>query len=207
MNAAASELRVTAGRAPARLVLRRRHVVALAALVPAVLAGLYVSGNVRASLAQRTLRAQWATLSASPLDAAGLSTTSLGPDEPIARLVVAAAGIDLIVVEGGGTLRAPAHRPATVRPGLPGVSVIDGSRFGRGNMFLNLPRLAPGDSIVVQTRAGETRYRVTGIATMPASSIDDGKDATMPALLLVSPARAWGSTQRIVVRAEAVTGR
>lgn len=197
MNAAATHLR-----APARLVLRRWQVAALAAVVPAVLAGMFVAGNVRASLEQRTLSEQFAN--ATRLDATAWATSRLQAGDPVARLRVEAAGIDVIVVEGGGPARAPAHRPDSARPGLPGVSVIDGARFGNGNPFLNLPRLRLGDVIVLQTRAGTVRYRVTGIATMPAHSVDRGRDASMPALLLVSPAKAWGSRDQLVVRAEAV---
>lgn len=189
-------------RAPARLVLHRWQVGALAAVVPAILAGMFVAGNVRASIQQRDLADRFAR--ATPLDVTAWATMSLQPGEPVARLRVEAAGIDVIVVEGGDASRAPAHRPDSARPGLPGVSVIEGARFGNGNPFLNLPRLRIGDPIVLQTRAGTVRYRVTGIATMPAHSVDRGEDSSMPALLLVSPARAWGSRDRLVVRAEVI---
>lgn len=196
MSTAAADIR-----APARLVLRRWQIAVLAAVVPATLAGMFVAGNVRASIQQRQLADRFAN--AAPLDVTEWATASLQPGEPVARLHVLAAGIDVIVVEGGAPARAPVHRPDSARPGLPGVSVIDGARFGNGNPFLNLPRLRIGDGIVLHTRAGVVRYRVTGIATMPAHSVDAGRDAAMPALLLVSPARAWGSGDRLVVRAEA----
>ncbi|HVL88932.1 MAG TPA: sortase [Actinomycetota bacterium] len=192
-----------AGAAP-RLVLHRWQAIALATLVPALLSGLYVSTNVRASLAQRSLRAQWEpAVAAGPVAPATLAARAFTPGEPVARLGIAATGADLIVVAGGnGARQGPALAAGSAYPGLPGVSVIEAGRFGYGNMFLHLDRLIPGDTIVVETLAGVRRFTVRSVRVLPASAIDPREDSVTPVLLLAAPARAWGSSDRIVVRAE-----
>ncbi|HEX9696509.1 MAG TPA: sortase [Actinomycetota bacterium] len=180
----------------------------MAAVVPALLAGLYVTSNVRASLAQRSLRAQWeTTVAAGTIEPAELSARSFAAGAPVARLGIAAIGMDLIVVEGGaGTRRGPAHAIESVHPGLPGVAIVEAGRFGYGNMFMRLDRLVPGDVIVVRTLAGDRRFTVRSVETVPATAIDPQRDSITPTLLLVAPARSWGSEDRVVVRAEATAG-
>lgn len=208
MSATAADFAGAAGRAPARLVLRRWQMVALLAIAPALLASLYVGSNARASLAQRDLRASWESATTeTPVEPATLATRTFAAGQPVARLGIAAIGLDLIVVEGGArTRRAPVHAPETVLPGLSGISLIEAGRFGNGNMFMHIGRLVAGDVIIVQTLAGVTRFVVRDVSMIPATAIDARRDATAPTLLLVAPARVWGSDERIVVRAEAGGG-
>ncbi|GAC1408693.1 MAG: hypothetical protein NVSMB57_00320 [Actinomycetota bacterium] len=198
-----------AQRKPLQLSVRRWHIVAIVALVPVLLIGAYAATNVAASMTQRALHARWESMrlhahpSAEPAEPPGTRTVANG--NPIARIGVPAIGMDLVVVEGTGPGGAPLHLSHTVLPGLPGVAAVRGGRFGYGNQFLGLERLVPGDVVMVQTLAGETRMTVRSVSIVAPARVDTGDNGGPPALLLLAPARAWGGSDLIVVRAEAAS--
>jgi sortase A len=66
-------------------------------------------------------------------------------------------GIDDSALERG-----PGHYSSTSLPGQTGNFALAGHRVGKGEPFLNLDQLAPGDPIVVQTAANWYVYRVLG---------------------------------------------
>lgn len=193
-------------RARLRLRLRRWQAWALAAAVPVALVAVYAATNLTATLAQRDLRARFEAMrAAGPVSPAALSSRVFAPGEPVARLVAPTVGLDLIVVEGGNGRRGPAHLPSSAIPGLPGRAVVAGGRFGFGNFFLPLGRLRPGDVLVVETLSGVYRFAVRAVEVVSPSTIgvEDSERAT---LVLLSPARAWGGTDRLAVHADLVSG-
>lgn len=169
--------------------------------------GAYAGTNVSASLAQRDLRERWAAAVAAAQDAGGaaIATRTFAPGSPVARLVVPAIKLDLVVVEGGNGHRGPAHLPASAVPGSFGVAVITAGRFGFGNFFLGLERLRVGDEIVVEDLSGARTYRVTEVRTVPSARLTIGEDSNDRVLELVGAARVWGD-DRILVRAVAGGG-
>ncbi|UQX88575.1 class E sortase [Jatrophihabitans telluris] len=58
--------------------------------------------------------------------------------------------------------RGPGHYPGTAIPGQIGNFSVAGHRVGKGEPFLNLDQLNPGDDIVVQTAANWYVYQVLG---------------------------------------------
>lgn len=185
-------------RASARL--RRALVFGAATTAAAVLLG-FVASNIYASLAQRDLRDRWERALAHP--GARLQAR---PGDPVARIRLPAAGIDAVVVEGGGHgRRAPVHHAPTVLPGRPGLSAIEAGRLGFGSFFARIDRVAPGDEIDVQWIGGVTAYRVIDVRRMARTEIDFASNGDAALLMLIAPASRLGRGERIVVRAKAVT--
>jgi sortase A len=76
------------------------------------------------------------------------------------RLRVPAAGYDAIVREGVGLdvlLRGPGHYPGSAWPGQPGVVGIAAHNV----YWIRFDQLRPGDGVIVDTRYGTYRYRIT----------------------------------------------
>jgi LPXTG-site transpeptidase (sortase) family protein len=185
---------------------RAKPALALFLVVAAVGVSAYVATNVSASLAQRDLRERWArSLDAASADPAGLATRTAIPGEPVARLVIPAVKLDLIVVEGGAGHRGPAHMPSSALPGSFGVSVLEAGRFGFGNFFLPLEQLRVGDEIIVESLTGATRYRVSEVSTIPADRLTLSEDSNDRVIELTAARRFWGG-DRLVVRASSRAG-
>jgi sortase A len=58
--------------------------------------------------------------------------------------------------------KGPAHYGRTAFPGRRGNFAVAGHRVGKGEPFLNLDDLVPGDPVIVETRQGWFVYRVKG---------------------------------------------
>jgi LPXTG-site transpeptidase (sortase) family protein len=185
------------GRSSARL---RRALAsgAIATLLAALL--VFVGSNVFASLAQRDLAQRWDAARAHP--AAHLPPHT---GDPVARLRIAGAGVDAIVVEGpaSSTQRAPVHRASTALPGRSGVSVIEAGRLGFGSFFAWLDRVAPGDEVAVQGFDGIVVYHVIDVRRLAREEIDVNESGDAAILMLIAPASRLGGGDRIVVRAKA----
>ncbi len=67
--------------------------------------------------------------------------------------------------------RGPGHYPSTQVPGQIGNFAIAGHRVGKGEPFLNLDQLRPGDKIVVQTASNWYIYTVLGDQAAYAAAI------------------------------------
>jgi len=61
--------------------------------------------------------------------------------------------------------KGPGHYVGTALPGMVGNFAVAGHRVGKGEPFLNLDQLRPGDPIVVETKTNWYVYRVLGDAT------------------------------------------
>lgn len=59
--------------------------------------------------------------------------------------------------------KGPAHYGRTAMPGRRGNFAVAGHRVGKGEPFLNLDDLVPGDPVIVETRQGWFVYRVKGM--------------------------------------------
>jgi sortase A len=185
---------------------RRLLIVAGALLAALVLA--FVGTNAWTSIQQRSLEdrfdaaaASWATL-----DAAGRSSLTFAPGEPVARIGIASIGLDAIVVEGATPSlmrRAPGHLAGSATPGESGIAIITANRIGFGGFFLRLDRLAVGDRIVTESAFGTTTYTVTEVRTIPATQLDLRTDSSRRVLMLIGSSRLAGGSDRLVVTAVA----
>lgn len=186
---------------------RRRSPRVLAAVIPAALVGAFLASNLQASLAQRTLRQQWAKSVAdardlSPID---LARRTYARGEAVARLHIPAMALDAVVVEGADPAqvrRGPAHLASSPIPGEDGMAVITGNRLGFGGFLGDLDRLRIGDRIEVETLAGPVTFIVSSVDVVSADQLDLTSTGTRPMLMLFAGAKRWGGGDRIVVRAE-----
>ena len=146
------------------------------------------------------------------------ATTAPPPDaqlvaangEAVARLAIGKIGLDVIVVEGvePDDLRdGPGHYPGTPMPGEDGNVVLSGHRTTYGAPFHNLDHLAEGDSMVVQTRAGEFEYKVQWVQIVNPDNLSvtvstpGAKEIT-----LTTCHPKFRATERLIVRAVQVAG-
>ena len=146
---------------------------------------------------------------------------SLQVGDSLTRIKIPKIGVDVVVVEGTtpSALRAGAgHYPETVLPCEDGNVAIAGHRTTYGKPFANVDRLAPGDTIILETPVGECTYEVdkplTGRTLASGSTagfIVSPADRTVVAdtpgsrnLTLTSCHPKGSAKQRIVIRAHLV---
>jgi sortase A len=146
----------------------------------------------------------------------------------IADLYIPRLGRDYAwtVVEGTSAAdleRGPGHYPFSALPGHVGNFAVAGHRVGKGEPFLNLDRLRPGDPVVVETASRWYVYRVLarngGPAGVPWREIvDPGDGAVVDAvpghpdyrarwrlLTMTTCHPKFTAAQRMVVHARLVT--
>ncbi len=158
----------------------RRAAGALLTIVGAALLLFAGAGYARGHLARERAQARWTEIA----DAAGRGTAPRGgadssdsstsyeraAGEPVGRIAIPAVGLDEIVLEGvtEAQLEAgPGHVPETVLPGEPGNSVISAHR---DRHFRALGRVAVGDTVVTETRAGSELWVVTRLRIAEAGT-------------------------------------
>ncbi|MCW2491964.1 MAG: class sortase [Frankiales bacterium] len=95
--------------------------------------------------------------------------------EGFANLYIPRFGKDFAwtVVQGtaaGDLERGPGHYTDTAVPGQLGNFALAGHRVGKGEPFLNLDQLVPGDSVVVQTAGNWYVYKILGDAKKYAAA-------------------------------------
>jgi sortase A len=97
----------------------------------------------------------------------------------IANLYIPRFGLDYAwTIVQGSTVpndaeleKGPAHYGQTALPGQVGNFAVAGHRVGKGEPFLNLDRLVPGDAIIVETKSQWYVYRVKGATSPPDLSV------------------------------------
>jgi sortase A len=133
------------------------------------------------------------------------------------------------IVEGVGDAQleeGPGHYSTSALPGQVGDFAVAGHRVGKGEPFLNIDHLKPGDSIVVQTKDDWFVYHVLGdVATgnlatenvqgvpgqqvVPPSNYSvvapvpghDGQTPTLPYMTLTTCTPKFSATDRLIVHA------
>lgn len=121
-----------------------------------------------------------------PLPNGGTSTIPLGTG--IANLYVPRFGKDYAwtIVEGVNDKdleKGPGHYPGTAKPGETGNFAVAGHRVGKGEPFLNLDKLHPGDAVIIETKKSWFVYKVKGQARDISAADADG----IPGRQIVSP--------------------
>ena len=147
-------------------------------------------------------------------NSAQLRQTSLGRSgaryargEAIAKLSIPRLSTTLYVLEGTedkDLKRGPGHMEGTVMPGSGGNCVIAGHR---DTHFRVLKNISKGDEIVVQSRQGTYKYRVTGMSVVAPDNTDSLQPTAKGVLNLITcfPFDYVGSApRRFVVHADLI---
>jgi len=108
----------------------------------------------------------------------------------IANLYIPRLGTDyhFTIVEGtddASLERGPGHYADTALPGQVGNFAVAGHRVGKGEPFLNLDHLRPGDAVVVETKSEWYVYRVKG--NVQTGDLSDTGADDIPGRQIVSP--------------------
>ncbi|MBE7188515.1 MAG: class E sortase [Jatrophihabitans endophyticus] len=120
-------------------------------------------------VAERTEHS-WETRTGGRLPLPGAADPTIPLGQGIANLYIPRLGRDFhfFVVQGSSVPtesqldEGPAHYAGTALPGRVGNFAVAGHRVGKGEPFLNLDKLQPGDPIVVETKTDWYVYRVKG---------------------------------------------
>jgi len=131
--------------------------------------------------------------------------------DALTRIKIPTIGVDVVVVEGttASALRAGAgHYPQTPLPCESGNVGIAGHRTTYGKPFANIDRLAPGDTIILDTPVGSCAYEVSRppFVTTPNDLSVVANDPTTKTLTLTSCHPKGSASHRIVVRATFAKG-
>jgi sortase A len=126
---------------------------------------------------------------APPVHTPGTISADVGDPFAILHVPRLGEGYSRVVVEGASEVQleqGPGHYVGTAMPGQQGNFAVAGHRVGRGSPFLDLDRLRPGDSIVVETDDSWFVYRVLGD---PASGDFGGDPSGIPGRQIVRPSQ------------------
>ena len=131
--------------------------------------------------------------------------------DALTRIRIPKIDVDVVVVEGttASALRAGAgHYPQTPLPCEAGNVGIAGHRTTYGKPFANIDRLAPGDTIILDTPIGSCTYEVSRppFITTPNDLSVVANDPTRKTLTLTSCHPKGSASHRIVVRATFAKG-
>jgi LPXTG-site transpeptidase (sortase) family protein len=159
--------------------------------------------NVEAASTDRSPVTQSATIRRAGITNAG--TFSKG--QSVAKLSIPRLKTILYVLEGtddNDLKRGPGHLEGTVMPGSKGNCVIAGHR---DTHFRVLKNIAKGDEILVQSRQGTYKYRVTGTSVVTPDNIDSLQPTSTGVLNLITcfPFDYVGSApRRFIVHADLI---
>jgi sortase A len=123
----------------------------------------YAEGAVRADRVREQWEVQRAHAAVARIRQGSVEqygTSGVEPGAPVARLRIPRLGLDEIVVEGVGVAElnvGPGHLPGSVLPGETGNAIISAHR---DRHFLELGRLAIGDTVTTEVGPHETRWVV-----------------------------------------------
>ena len=131
---------------------------------------------------------------------------SLQVGDALTRIKIPKLGVDVVVVEGvtPAALRAGAgHYPHTPLPCEAGNVAIAGHRTTYGKPFANVDRLAPGDTIILETPIETCTYEVARppFITTPKDTAVVANDVAASTLTLTSCHPKHSAKQRIIIKA------
>lgn len=215
---------------PGRVRVRRRNALGVAGVVCLLAAGailgyqawLFWGTGLQTARAQRLLRAEIerqlqlppprsALLDRSPLPARSRREAHpvpihLDQGDPVAILRIPRIGLDTVVVEGTSPevlTMGPGHYVGSAFPWAEGGRVaISGHRTTYLRPFWDLDKLRPGDPIVLVTRFGTYRYRVTRSAVVDPDDLWVLRQTREPTLVLTTCTPRFFSSHRLVIFAE-----
>lgn len=126
--------------------------------------------------------------------------------DALTRIKIPKLGVDVVVVEGvtPAALRAGAgHYPHTPLPCEAGNVAIAGHRTTYGKPFANVERLAPGDTIILETPIETCTYEVARepFITTPKDTTVVANDVAASTLTLTSCHPKHSAKQRIIIKA------
>jgi sortase A len=125
------------------------------------------------------------------------------PGSAYAELVIPRMNLDIMVVEGTGTLdleKGPGHYSQTADPWDPHGRVgIAGHRTTYLAPFWSLDRLGTGDDVILRTRYGTYRYTVSRSTTISPSESWVLDQTTKPTLVLTTCTPRFSASERLVV--------
>jgi LPXTG-site transpeptidase (sortase) family protein len=130
------------------------------------------------------------------------------PGGPIGRLYLPKLGLNWVLVEGtseAALAAGPGHYPGSALPGGKGNFAVAGHRAA--GMWLDLDRVQPGDSVIVQTRTKWITYRVTVVRVVDPPVVADWIKPTPPGmsagrlLTLTTCWPKWDNYRRLVLGA------
>ena len=131
------------------------------------------------------------------------------PGAALGRIVIPAAGVDWVVVEGvnlDDLAKGPGHMPGTALPGQPGNAVISGHRTTHGAPFFNLDSLNPGNRITIETLIGTHTYEVVEVRIVAPDAVWVTRRADGAWLTLTTCHPLYRSIERLVVFARLIDG-
>lgn len=125
-----------------------------------------------------------------PLTLPGAKQSDIPLGTGIANIYIPRLGRDYAytVVEGTGDSsleKGPGHYLGTALPGQVGDFAIAGHRVGKGEPFLNLDHLKPGDAVIVETEQSWFVYQVAGDVKTANLAVKDAYG--VPGREIVSP--------------------
>ncbi len=121
------------------------------------------------------------------------------------RIVIPAINIDAPVVQGDGweqLRRGVGQHVGTASPGQNGNLVVSAHNDIFGEIFRDLDRLAPGDTITIHTMGERFNYIITGSDVVEPTAVEVMKPTSAPTATLISCYPYLVDTKRIVVFAE-----
>ncbi len=121
------------------------------------------------------------------------------------HIVIPAINIDAPVVQGDGweqLRRGVGQHVGTASPGQNGNLVVSAHNDIFGEIFRDLDRLAPGDTITIHTMGERFNYIITGSDVVEPTAVEVMKPTSAPTATLISCYPYLVDTKRIVVFAE-----
>jgi sortase A len=125
----------------------------------------------------------------------------------VGEISIPALGLSTVVVEGNGnwrTLAGPGHEPRSPLPGEGGNCVIAAHRNMWDESFRDLPRVRPGDTVVLSTPSDRLAYRVTTSKKMSTSDLTPLRSTNEERLTLYTCVLPFDARYRWVVQARRV---